>query len=99
MIYKVMRSIRAREDLRSIAIYTKKEWGMAQVERYMQELQVTIDSLSQHPETKGFDLGWHCSGLRRISHRRHYHIFYRIQGDEVQIIRVLHQRRKWDALI
>ena len=83
MRFEVVRSIEARNDLRAIARYTKKEWGMAQVECYLQDLQQTIESLAHAPESKGRDLNYHHTGLRRISHRHHYHIFYRVSGEMV----------------
>lgn len=99
MTYQIIRSFRAREDLKYIAIYTKKEWGLAQMERYMRELQQTIHTLAESPETKGIDLDSYGPTLRRISHRNHYYIFYQVRGTTVQIVRVLHQRRHWEVLV
>lgn len=93
--YRIVRTLRARQDLIEIGSYTLRRWGRARMERYLTELDQTIASLSDKPETAGRSRDQIRAGLRSIAHRRYHFIFYRVVGDRVEILRVLHQRRDW----
>lgn len=93
MKYDVQLSRNAEADLDSIADYTLEHWGVQQLQTYMADLKRTVDSLETKPEQKGISRTDLREGLRAISHQNHYHIFYRVRGGTVEILRILHQRR------
>lgn len=93
--YAIVRTPRARQDLVEIGAYTLRRWGRAQMERYLQELDQTISSLADKPQTAGQSRAQIRPDLRSIAHRRYHFIFYRVVDDRVEILRVLHQRRDW----
>ena len=71
-------SRRAEADLLSIGEYTLRTWGRAQAARYIGELEVCCQTLSDNPA-----LGRLCDeirpGLRRLEHGKHV-VFYRQEG-------------------
>jgi toxin ParE1/3/4 len=81
----------AREDLRDIWLYGVTRWSMAQADRYSDALDGAIGLLAMNPflaapaETVG-------PGLRRLLFESHA-VFYRVEGDVVEVVRVLHQSR------
>ena len=83
-------SRRAEADLLSIGEYTLRTWGKAQAARYIGELEVCCQTLSDNPA-----LGRLCDeirpGLRRLQHGKHV-VFYRQEGTSILVSRILHQR-------
>jgi len=79
----------AFSDLKDIDDYSMKEWGEAQAEQYLTELEACILRLVKNPM-----LGRPCAeirpGLRRIETGKHV-IFYRLTEGEIWISRILHQ--------
>ena len=78
----------ARRDLKSIGVFTARKWGTDQAKRYLQDLGREIHRLSAHP-----DIGTPCEDIRRGYRYLHVHrhlVFYRAQGECVEIVRVLH---------
>ena len=65
--------------------------------RYMAELEARTDTLADSPLTKGRQV--EGTDLRRLNHHNHYFIFFRVVGERVEIIRVLHQRRDWHGIM
>jgi len=80
---------RAEEDLKAIAEYTIRTWGLEQAERYLLSIRDCCHLLAERPA-----LGRACDsisqGLRRIEHAEHI-IFYRVLADGVIVSRVLHR--------
>ena len=83
-------SRRAEADLLSIGDYTLRTWGKAQAARYLGELEVCCQTLSDNPA-----LGRLCPeirpGLRRLEHGKHV-VFYRQERGGILVSRSLHQR-------
>ena len=83
-------SRRAEADLLSIGDYTIRTWGKAQAARYLGELEVCCQTLSDNPA-----LGRPCPeirpGLRRLEHGKHV-VFYRQERGGILVSRILHQR-------
>ncbi len=83
-------SRRAEADLLSIGDYTLRTWGKAQAARYVGELEVCCQTLSDNPA-----LGRLCDevrpGLRRLEHGKHV-VFYRQERGGILVSRILHQR-------
>ncbi len=81
----------AREDLRDIWVFGRDEWGEAAADRYFHDLSVAIDRFGAHPflAPASEELG---SGYRRLVCAAHV-VFYVVEGESVEVIRVLHQSR------
>jgi len=81
---------KAQRDLASIGRFTAKEWGIAQRNFYIKQLDHCFSQIAKNPE-----LGMACDfivlGYRKLPQGRHV-IFYK-QNPEgmVEIIRILHQ--------
>ncbi len=81
---------KAQSDLASIGRFTAKEWGLAQRDFYLKQLDQYFLQIAENP-----DLGMACdfivSGYRKLPQGRHV-IFYRQSSKSViEIIRVLHK--------
>jgi toxin ParE1/3/4 len=83
-------SNRALADLDAIAAYTIRTWGEAQAARYLDRLEAMSRCLVDLPGR-----GRRCEhirpGLWRIEEGRHV-LFFRRQGDDILICRILHER-------
>jgi len=86
----VRRSAKAEADLQAI-LQTLEQSSPAVADRYANEFQIKSCALAKFPE---------LGRLRpEIAHGIHstlvrpYVVFYRIQGDDVQILRILHGRQ------
>ncbi len=90
MHYRV--SAPAEADLVGIARYTLRQWGWDQVEIYINGLFESFQRLADDPQV-GLQRGGLRPGLRIALHLQHYYLCYRVDGDEVQILRVVHTRR------
>ena len=81
----------AVEDLREIARYTQKKWGAIQTERYGEELELALQHLSLAPEV-GKRREAITPGLRSLRVAQHV-AFYRIQKNQILVLRILHPRQ------
>jgi toxin ParE1/3/4 len=83
-------TVRAELDLLDIADYTLQTWGVEQSVRYLDRLEERCHFLAERPQ-----LGQRCDhirpGLRRSKQDKHV-IFYRYEGDDILIVRILHHR-------
>ena len=83
-------SRRAEADLLGIGDYTLRTWGKAQAVRYLGELEVCCQTLSDNPA-----LGRRCDeirpGLLRLEHGKHV-VYYRQERAGILVSRILHQR-------
>lgn len=76
-------------DLQRIALYTHETHGEEQAALYMTRLREALEKLASFPR-----LGRAAAvpGYRVLTVAEHV-VFYRLDGDTVWIVRVLHQRR------
>jgi toxin ParE1/3/4 len=79
---------RARRDLKEIWRYTVQQWGAAQADQYLYDLDREIQGLLKFPEL-GTPYDPIRSGYRRLQVKRHL-VFYRRNGQRLEIVRVLH---------
>jgi len=83
-------SNRAQADLLSIGRFTAKEWGLAQRNFYIQQLDSCFSQIARTPNI-GEPCDYIASGYRKLPQGRHV-IFYKHGSDgSIEIIRVLHQ--------
>jgi toxin ParE1/3/4 len=94
MIYRITSA--ARHDLREIAIYIARD-NPERAVSYVKELTDKIQSVAEQPMLYSSRDGWK-PGLRSALHRP-YHIIFRIEGDEVIFLRVVHGARDLVGLL
>ena len=79
---------KAGEDLKSIARYTQKTWGVAQRNKYLTQLDKRFSVLADAPT-----VGRSCEALRpgycKYHEGRHL-IFYVLIPEWIKIVRILH---------
>ena len=90
MGYKI--STKAAEDIEKIWLYTFEHWSLEQADRYLELIFDEIEYLAAHP-TAGKDFSPVRKHYRRSTVKSHI-VFYRHleSGDDIEVIRVLHQR-------
>lgn len=90
MTYKI--SVKAKDDIENIWLYTFKNWSLAQADRYIHLIFDEIEYVAGHPAS-GRDYR-HVRENYRCSKVKSHLIFYRIveSKNEIEIIRVLHQQ-------
>lgn len=81
----------AREDLRAIHQYGSRQWGKIRSDDYMGSLKEMLWSLLQCPETG--KVRPEFPGEIRSPPVSSHAIFYRIQRNQLEIIRILHARQ------
>ncbi len=92
---EIVKRPRAKEDLKGIWRYTFSEWGKAQADKYLAEIDAGIAQLKHNPK-----LGRPRENLRKAyrSLRVNKHIVYYVDTPSVvRIIRVLHVRMDPDS--
>jgi toxin ParE1/3/4 len=81
---------RARADLEEIWDYSADRWGLDQAETYTRELRKAIQTVADKPA-----LGRECDEVRR-GYRKYpagsHVLFYRLAGNGIDIVRILHER-------
>lgn len=85
----------AKADLKEIGRYTQRTWGLEQRNRYLIQLDSSFHELAQTPQ-KGRKCDNIRQGYRRYQVGRHI-VFYRQDGNNIEIIRILHDRMDAEA--
>ncbi len=80
----------AQSDLRSIAGYSRRVWGVDQARAYITALREVFRKLADRPGVGRLRDELHA-GLRSFSCGQHA-VFYVIDGGGVIVVRILHQR-------
>lgn len=84
----------AQVDIEQIWDYTCDRWDADQAERYIRALQSAVERVAENPL-----IGRACDEVR-VGYRRHavgsHTLYYRIAGDLIVVVRVLHQRMDVD---
>lgn len=89
MNVKYVLTPRARNDVDDIDEYTFANWGAAQAEVYLRRLQQHIEAVALQPTA-----GRACPEYRRGYYKKKcgsHVVFYRIAGDGIEVIRILHE--------
>ena len=89
-MYRIHITHHAETDLEDIWIYSLTEWGEAQADNYHEELTTAIHQLASNPKF-GRSIEAIRANYRAASIRRHV-IYYRLGGEVIRIMRVLHER-------
>ena len=88
---KLRYSSAARRDIEEIEQYSHTEFGSAAAENYLNDLSELFDRIFEFP---AIGMQWRDlpDGTRTFPYRSH-RIFYRKEGGDILIQRVLHNRR------
>ncbi len=81
----------ADSDLQEIYRYTKERWGLPQAKKYLHSLTESFEFLADNPQT-GRPRDDIRKGYRSL-HKSKHHIFYRVEGQNILIVRILHHSR------
>ncbi len=97
MNYKI--SQEANWDMENIWLYTYENWSIVQADRYLNLIIDEIEYLAENPKS-GKDYGFLLKGYFRSKIKFHF-IFYKVnrKKEEIEIIRILHQRMDIDSHI
>lgn len=93
MAYNI--SAEANADLKSIARYTKKNWGISQRNLYLNQLYDAFDDLA-HKRIAG------CACLELAENCHKYHIgkhtifYYELDPSRIRVVRVLHESMNFE---
>lgn len=79
----------ARVDLKKIAAYTQRTWGVTQRRAYLKGLDTSFRLLADNP-TAGTTCDYIVAGLKKHPHKQHI-VFYEHHDDAIVIVRVLHR--------
>lgn len=82
-------SAMAKTDLKEIGRYTQRHWGREQRLKYLALLDACFTELAANPNS-GKDSSAIRSGYRCYPAGSHL-VFYRLAGNRIEIIRILHQ--------
>ncbi|MCO1345946.1 type II toxin-antitoxin system RelE/ParE family toxin (plasmid) [Burkholderia multivorans] len=94
---KVRLSSEARQDLIAIGDYIARD-NPSRARSFVQELTNKCASLANMPLSYPVVPRYEAKGIRRRVHGN-YQIFYRVDGDQVFVVRVLHGARDYEALL
>jgi len=81
-------SAKAVDDLKSIGRYTQDHWGREQRNKYLSMVDACFHTIAHQPGV-GITCDYICPGYRKYHVGRHL-IFYRHIGNQIEIIRILH---------
>ncbi len=83
-------SRKAESDIGDIARYTIEQFGIEQARTYRDSMIACFQSLAENPGI-GRKVDKIREGYRRFDHRSHV-IFYKSDGQDMLVVRVLHKR-------
>lgn len=81
----------ARQDIRDIRVYSKARFGPRVSRQYLDGLIASFDRLADRPQVGSVESGL-GDGMRSLAYRSH-RIYYRVEGDDLLVVRILHHAR------
>ncbi|KUO54583.1 MAG: hypothetical protein APF82_03870 [Sphingomonadales bacterium BRH_c42] len=87
----------ARADLAGIWLVSANRWGVDQAEAYVRLIGERLAAICDFPRSYPVHQGRH-EGFRKAATGEHV-IFYWIQSDLIDVVRVLHNRMDFDELL
>jgi len=86
----------AKNDLRSIAVFTENRWGRAQRNFYIKQLDEAFLMLAQSP-----DLGISCDfirkGYKKFPQGSHIIFYKHSTSANILVVRILHKSMDYDS--
>jgi toxin ParE1/3/4 len=90
-------TIKAKSDLKDIALFTARRWGREQRNIYLKQFDESFWLLAEHP-----DIGKTCDeirdGYRKFPQGSHVIFYKQIGSQNIQIIRILHKSMDVDPV-
>lgn len=83
-------SLAATNDLESIWLYSRHVWSERQADRYCRSIMDEINAICSQPYA-GVNYGHVRTGYYASKVKSHL-IFYRIKCDQLEVVRILHER-------
>lgn len=90
-IMRLVISHLAQNDLKEIYQYGRRNWSSAKSESYLNEIKNQMWMLTQQPLI-GIDRSELSKEIRSLMINSHT-VFYRVRANNIEIIRVLHNRQ------
>lgn len=87
----------ARRDLKSIYKQSGRQFGPKQADRYRDGQLQALRFVADHPLASPEHVGYRTP-IRYHLYQSHL-IFYAVEGDVLQIVRVMHQQQDWQAVL
>ena len=91
---QVVLSPKAKSDLSEIWDYTLAEWGIDQAEKYVRDLWEAMQQQACD-SSASIDISDVRNGYRKVISGSHV-IFFKLTGDGIDVVRVLHQRMDFE---
>lgn len=91
---QVVLSPKAKSDLSEIWDYTLSEWGIDQAEKYVRDLWEAMQQQACDSSTS-IDISDVRNGYRKAFSGSHV-IFFKLTGDGIDVVRILHQRMDFE---
>lgn len=88
MKYKI--SNEAKRDIENLWLYTLNEWSIQAADRYVRLIMDEILYVADHPHS-----ATDCSEIREGYYKtrvKSHFIFYRLNNETIEVVRVLHQQ-------
>ena len=92
---RIVKQALVDQDLVEIWLYTYKEWGEKQADKYLDDLDTAIKLLAEQPLISR--IRTELDPPVRIHHHGHHLIVYLALDDGISIIRVLHESMDVDS--
>ena len=86
----VVLSPKAKSDLSDVWDYTFSQWGATQTEKYVRELYSVMEAQVLDLSTS-VDISDVRKGYRKARSGSHV-VFFKVIKDEIDVVRILHQR-------
>ncbi len=80
----------AKNDLRSIAIFTENRWGKTQRNLYIKQLDDTFLMFSKNPEL-GFSCDYIREGYKKFPQGSHIIFYKNTASVNILVVRILHK--------
>lgn len=86
----------AKNDLRSIAIFTDNRWGREQRNLYIKQLDDAFFMLTQNPNL-GISCDYIRDGYRKFPQGSHIIFYKRTVKSDILVVRILHKSMDYDS--
>ncbi len=94
---RVVLSAQATADLREIGLFIARD-NRTRARSFVRELQAKAREIGEMPRAFPLVPRYERHGIRRRPYGR-YLIFYRIEGDRVVVVHILHGARDYESLL
>ena len=86
----------AKNDLRTIAVFTENRWGRAQRNFYIKQLDEAFLMLAQNPNL-GISCDYIRDSYRKFPQGSHIIFYKRTAQSDILVVRILHKSMDYDS--